>query len=1002
VATALGAFVRVLSLSWIVLAAPAFAQSPPDTPTITEPVQDGAVVNAADVHMETGPFHDPDPGDWHLATDWEIWTLTPPQRVWAALGATGPSLVHVHLGDGQFEGPYFGREDLIPETNYRLRVRHEDDTGLWSDYAIRFFVTGPPGEIFPMLIEDVTDPPPPIWADDTGDPLILPAGAPPGFLRMDSPIGELFLALTGVDGLSNAMDNPLPVYGHRAVRVRLGAGSAVLNAPVSTLAFTDGTGRDLAVYLPAVNLAPMDTVWLWIASDGSSFWGTRVQTAPDFSSLARAAPVPWRVFAPGYRVGVVAGGFQLPVNIAFVPHPGGSPASPYFYVTELYGTIKVVTRDLSVHDYATGLLNFDPGGIFPGTGEQGLAGIAVDPNTGDLYVGMLYDAAPPNGPHYPKVVHFTSADGGLTAATQTTILSMPGEDQGPSHFISNFTIGPDSKLYVHMGDGFHPETALNLSSFRGKVLRLNLNGSAPSDNPFYNPVGGITATDYIFAYGFRNPFGGAWRIADGSHYEVENGPSRNDRLARVDRGQSYGWNGSDTTLTIRAIYNWDPPHAPVNIAFVQPGTFGGSGYPAGRQDHAFVTESGSTYATGPQTNGKRIVEFVIGLDGSLVSGPTGFIQYTGSGKATACGLAAGPDGLYMTDLYKDQGYTGPTDPGANVLRISYVGVVDFTSNTQGGPAPLAVSFTDLSDVPGASAWHWTFGDGGASDLRNPSHSYTENGYYNVRLRVTGTQGTVQKQKNSFIRVGSEAPGLLGEYFRDMDLSVPALVRTDPEIYFDWGGGSPDTTIGPDGFSIRWSGVVRPEYSEFYTFYTTTDDGVRLWIGPLLLVDDWTSGGAREHSATVSFIAGQEYDIRMEYFENQGTAQARLEWSSRSQPRQVVPSSRLLPASPALVASDGGDADAREPQLFDPGVMLVPSKIGFRLPQSGRALLTLHDVTGREVARLFDGGASARRIYTVELDPGTLASGVYFLRLAPREGATSPTITRKVVIVTSRR
>jgi hypothetical protein len=115
----------------------------------------------------------------------------------------------------------------------------------------------------------------------------------------------------------------------------------------------------------------------------------------------------------------------------------------------------------------------------------------------------------------------------------------------------------------------------------------------------------------------------------------------------------------------------------------------------------------------------------------------------------------------------------------------------------------------------------------------------------------------------------------------------------------------------------------------------------------------------------------------------------------------VPPSRLLPASPALVA-DGGDGGVREPQLFEPGVMRIPSKIGFRLPQSGRALLTLHDVTGREVARLFDRGASARQIYMIELDPGALASGVYFLRLAPRGGATYRTITRKVVIVGSER
>jgi hypothetical protein len=89
----------------------------------------------------------------------------------------------------------------------------------------------------------------------------------------------------------------------------------------------------------------------------------------------------------------------------------------------------------------------------------------------------------------------------------------------------------------------------------------------------------------------------------------------NDRFAQVIAGANYGWNGNGESLVTNAIYNWNPPHAPVNIAFIQPSTFGGSGFPAEKMDHAFVTESGSTWATGPQANGKRIVEFVLDAAG---------------------------------------------------------------------------------------------------------------------------------------------------------------------------------------------------------------------------------------------------------------------------------------------------------------------------------------------------------------------------------------------------
>src|SRR5262249_39913558 len=156
------------------------------------------------------------------------------------------------------------------------------------------------------------------------------------------------------------------------------------------------------------------------------------------------------------------------------------------------------------------LLNFNPTGAFPGSGEQGLTGIAIDPATGDLFCGMLYDAAPPIGPHYPKIVRFHSTDGGQTAATQTIIRDMVGETQAQYPQTSNFSLGPDGQLYVHLGHGFTPATAQNLDSYRGKILRMNLDGSAPSDNPFYDAANGINARDYVFAYGFRNPFGGAW------------------------------------------------------------------------------------------------------------------------------------------------------------------------------------------------------------------------------------------------------------------------------------------------------------------------------------------------------------------------------------------------------------------------------------------------------------------------------------------------------------
>jgi glucose/arabinose dehydrogenase len=442
--------------------------------------------------------------------------------------------------------------------------------------------------------------------------------------------------------------------------------------------------------LPAISLGVGQRLDLWVSNSGATYYGTSGQTEPDFSFLARQAnlDIPFIATQPGYIVELVGMDYRLPVNIAFVENPGPNPDDPLYFVTELYGSIQVVTRDGTKHTFATGLLDYNPTGPISGSGEQGLTGIAVqrdevNPEIYNLYVGMLWDnGSPPGGAaHYPKVEKLISAVGGLTMASRELLLNMQPETQGQSHQISNITIGPDGLLYVHVGDGFNAGTAQNLDQYRGKVLRMNLDGSPVPENPFYNG-GTRDPRDYIFAYGFRNPFGGAWRDSDGTHYQVENGPSV-DRLSRVLEGVNYGWNGSDASMEINAIYNWDPAHAPVNMTFVQQSNFGGSMFPESKQDHLFVSESGPTYANGPQGNGKRIVEFELDANGALVGGPTTLVEYVGTGRSSIVGLASGPDGLYFTELYEETGASGPTAIGARIFRVRYVNLLPGDYNIDG-------------------------------------------------------------------------------------------------------------------------------------------------------------------------------------------------------------------------------------------------------------------------------------------------------------------------------
>src|SRR5262249_36940493 len=127
-------------------------------------------------------------------------------------------------------------------------------------------------------------------------------------------------------------------------------------------------------------------------------------------------------------------------------------------------------------------------------------------------------------------------------------------------------------------------------------------------------------------------------------------------------------------------------------------------------------------------------------------------------------------------------------------------------------------------------------------------------------------------------------------------NLPSLVRTDAVVNFNWGTGSPDPSISVDHFTARWTGAVQPQFNETYTFYTTTDDGVRLWVNGQLLIDHWVDQGPTEWSGSISLVAQQRYNIQMDYYENGGGAVAMLSWSSPSTTKTIIPQNQLYPVT----------------------------------------------------------------------------------------------------------
>ncbi len=166
-----------------------------------------------------------------------------------------------------------------------------------------------------------------------------------------------------------------------------------------------------------------------------------------------------------------------------------------------------------------------------------------------------------------------------------------------------------------------------------------------------------------------------------------------------------------------------------------------------------------------------------------------------------------------------------------------------------------------------------------------NHSITA--IYEGDANFTGSTSST----SSLAEIGNGA-GLLGEYFSDKNLTTPDLFRIDPTVNFNWNNNSPDPSMAQTNYSVKWTGTVQALYSETYTFYTTSDDGARLWVNGQEIINDWQDQGPTEYSGTIALQAGQKYSIEMDYYQDGGGAVATLSWSSASQAKQIIPAAQL--------------------------------------------------------------------------------------------------------------
>ena len=433
--------------------------------------------------------------------------------------------------------------------------------------------------------------------------------------------------------------------------------------------------------------------------------------------------------------------------------------------------------------------------------DRGMLGLAFDPGfaeNGYVYLGFVYEpTGNPNdeGPRTSRLIRVTANPANPDVAlpgSQVVLLETPAT--GSSHTMNTLRFAPDGTLFVSNGDGATTAAAdalsmeaQSLDSYRGKILRINPDGSAPAPpqatNPFYDGTNSIRSR--VWAYGLRNPFRFDFHPILGDLYLGDVGWHTWEEIDRIVRGGNYGWPCFEGPLpqpeyqsafpqcaqlpqsaTVAPIVTYDRS---VGSAAVGGAFYTGAVYPSQYVNNFFYSDY----------SGSFIRRLVLNASGNVTQN-VGFAE--GVGVLTA--MEVGPDGLlYFVDFVS-----------GNVKRIVFQGpVAQATATPTFGYSPLAVTFNGSGSTDGLGrtlTYLWIFGDGQTSTQANPAHTYVSSTVqtFNARLTVTNTVGQ-SSTATVPITVGSVPPV-------PVITAPPNGVGVQPGAVVNYQGSATDPDQGP--------------------------------------------------------------------------------------------------------------------------------------------------------------------------------------------------------------
>jgi glucose/arabinose dehydrogenase len=473
-------------------------------------------------------------------------------------------------------------------------------------------------------------------------------------------------------------------------------------------------------------------------------------------------------------------GFTGDTFVSGIAHPTAMAFAPdgRLFVTQQNGQVRVIKN---------GTLLATPFTIISALtgGERGLLGVALDPSfSSNGFVYVYYTTATPTV--HNRVSRFT-ANGDVAVSGSEVVLMELENLVANNHNGGALHFGPDGKLYIAVGENSNSANSQTLANRLGKLLRINPDGSIPSDNPFFTSASGANRS--IWSLGLRNPFTFSFQPGTGRLFINDVGQSAWEEIDEGFAGANYGWPSTEGATT-------DPRFRGPVFA-----------YPHGSGDSSGCAITGGTFYN-PATT-----QF-----------PTSYV-----GK------------YFFSDYCND--WIRVFDPATGTAQAFATGVL----------APV-----DLQVGPEGSLYYLTYEPGAVG-----------------RVRATS--------------------GLTAQYFDNVDFTNLKLTRIDPSVNFDWGWGSPDPLIAGDTYSVRWTGSFTPEFSEAYTLYTSSDDGIRVKLNGVTVINNFTDHAPTQNTYTTNVLsAGTSYPIQIECYERTGGAVAKLSWTCPTQPKQLVPTTRYRP------------------------------------------------------------------------------------------------------------